>query len=273
MRFTMRSDFAALKLLILDEDESFSQLLTILLKDLGIATIALATDLPSALSILPELKPDIIFMDAELKAGQDKAITIGQQFREQGIECPLVFITSHLKNYNPSQLKKLQPASFMNRELSRVKVLQTLELALLQQENVILQQKLAFKEARIKPQPAKTPQPAQSPSIIDRSSQIFFKIGDTYKRMEVDQISYFFADNKLTYARVGNRNYPTNVQLRTLETTLLPHFLRCHKKYLVNVDKIESIQIKEYKLKIEDEVVAIGHAYRKTFFDHLHLLK
>ncbi len=105
------------------------------------------------------------------------------------------------------------------------------------------------------------------------SSQLFLKIGDMYKAIDVESIDYFYADNKLTYARVGNRNFPTNVQLKVLACELGPKFLRSHKKYLINVDSIESILIKDGKIKIGKELLPIGYAYRKPFLEQIHLLK
>ena len=75
----------------------------------------------------------------------------------------------------------------------------------------------------------------------------------------------------------GNPNFemhvPRSYNLKVLEDQLSPLFLRCHKKYLVNVNSIENIFTKESKIKIGGETLPIGYHYRKTFFDNLMMLK
>lgn len=77
----------------------------------------------------------------------------------------------------------------------------------------------------------------------------------------------------MTYARIAKRNYPTNVQLKVLEESLGPLFIRCHKKYLVNQELISSINVKEDRIDVGGESLPIGYAYRKAFLDRLNLLK
>ena len=86
-------------------------------------------------------------------------------------------------------------------------------------------------------------------------------------------MEYFFSDQKLTYAKVEQRNFPTSVQLKTLEKDFAPIFLRIHKSYLVNVKMIESLNPGESTLVVGGQMLPIGYAYKKVFFEQLQLLK
>jgi DNA-binding LytR/AlgR family response regulator len=86
-------------------------------------------------------------------------------------------------------------------------------------------------------------------------------------------VEYFFSDQKLTYAKVDQRNFPTTVQLKTLEKDFAPTFLRIHKSYLVNIKMIESLHPGESTLVINGQTLPIGYAYKKIFLEQLQLLK
>ena len=261
----MQSSLKKAKVLLLDDDKSFLKLVEITLRDIGIRHLCLTTSYQEAVTAWQQFKPSICLLDIELKGHAKNGIDVARHLREQDPYLPIVFMTSHFEDDYYEEVKSIGPSRFMNKEISRLKLLQTIELTLLQLENVKLTKQLSGlspkrKENRFSP-------------LRQRNNQLFFKIGDTFKGIDRQAIDYFFAENKMTYARVGSRNYPTNVQLKTLECELSPIFARCHKKYLVNVDRIESIALREGRLKIGTETLSIGYAYRKSFLDSLQLLK
>lgn len=109
--------------------------------------------------------------------------------------------------------------------------------------------------------------------IEGNKDRIFFKVDNEFKAIDPKSIAFFYAEEKITKARIANRNLLTIVTLKELEILLNPTFLRCHKKYVVNISHIESILPRENKIKIGGELISIGYAYRKLFFDQLCLLK
>lgn len=257
-------DLKRIKLLLLDDQPSYLQLLSLVLQDIGVEHICTTKSYEEALRAFSDFEPDICLLDIELDRGQKNGIDVALAIREQDDTIPIIFLTSHFQDDFYEQVRKVRPSSFMNKELSRLKLLQAIELAMLQLENYQLLETLQ-KQA-----------PSSKKEVIpyfNKPSQVFFKIGDTYKAIDLKTIDFFFAENKLTYARVSNRNYPTSVQLKVLEEELGPNFLRCHKKFLINVDAIEAIMLKDGKVKIGKELLTVGYAYRKSFLDGLNLLK
>lgn len=109
--------------------------------------------------------------------------------------------------------------------------------------------------------------------VTINNDRVFFKVGSQYKPVNCKDISYFFAEARVIYGRVNNRNLATYVQLKSLETLLYPIFLRCHKKYIVNISQVEAILLKDSKVKINGTFIPIGQAYRKAFLQNLCLLK
>lgn len=257
----------SLKILCVDDNQSFLNLLEILLKEIGIVNVCKANTEEDGLKLYHEFQPDICMVDIELAPGKKNGVDLIRNIREINSMVPVVFLTSYFQERVYEEVKPFKPIAFMNKELSKLKLLQAIELAIYR---INLHDELATT--------SKTADPAWQPTTITsnhnlNSGQLFFKIGDSYKPIETNKITFFYAADKLTYARSEGRNYPTSVQLKVLEDELYPEFLRCHKKYLVNIDQIESILLKEGKVKIGDDLLSIGYAYRKDFLKKINLLK
>lgn len=261
----MDSQIPNLKFLTVDDNSYFLDLLTTLLQGMGAKHIRRASSVKEALQLFKEDQPDICLIDIELSPGKKDGGDLAFQIRKADNNVPIIFLTSYFQQSFYDYIKPVKPVGFMNKEISQLKLLQVIELA---------SDKIEKNSEKSK---------KGSTTLADASllttphnfgkGHIFFKVGDVYKPIEVSDIDFFFADNKLTYARVNGRNYPTYVQLKVLTAELAPLFLRCHNKYLVNVNRIESIQLVESKIKIGGDLISIGYAYRKAFLNGINLLK
>ncbi|MFK8165320.1 MAG: LytR/AlgR family response regulator transcription factor [Lewinella sp.] len=253
------------KILIVDDNLSFVSLLKTILKEIGFEQIRDAQTVVAGLKLFHDFQPDICLLDIQLSPGEKDGIVLANLIREAAPNTPLIFLTSYFQQDIYDAIIPLKPTGFMNKELSRLKIQQAIELA----RNQIESNKLES-DTRSATEVASLP---DKESSVLNGGQIFFKVGDAYKPIHITDIDFFYADNKLTYARSDGRNYPTYVQLKVLTDELAPTFLRCHKKYLVNVNRIDSILLKEGKVKIAGELFTIGYAYRKAFLKGINLLK
>lgn len=259
----MKNELSELKILCVDDNAFFLDLLKILLQEIGIVNIRDAKTLETGFKLFREFQPDISIIDIELSTGDMVGIDLAKKIRAKDSKAPILFLTSYFQEDVYEMVKEIRPIAFMSKELSRLKLRQTIELAYNQIET-------PNKDTDQKPPPKPTP---PITNHLLKSGHFFFKIGDSYKPIEVNKIDFFYAADKLTYARSDGRNYPTSVQLKVLENELYPEFLRCHKKYLINVNRIESILLREGKVKVENELLPIGYAYRKDFLSAINLLK
>ncbi|MEZ4985642.1 MAG: LytTR family DNA-binding domain-containing protein [Saprospiraceae bacterium] len=159
----------------------------------------------------------------------------------------------------------------MSKELSPIKLLNTLDIAFFyeSEESIQLQKTVTPEQSQI------LPYPPGSNSVIpfQQSKHYFFKIGNIYKNIPVREIPYFFSNDKVTYARYEDRNFPTNLSIKTLEQELVPLFQRIHKSYLVNIHAIETLHINNKQVQIKGENLPIGNYYYKEFIEQLDIIK
>lgn len=248
------------RLLLVEDDEVFTDIIVMLLRKIGVANIAVAPSLEQGWLEFLRFKPDICLIDIVLVEETKGGVELAKRIRKKEEQVKIIFMTSYFTEENYEEVRSLGPSSFMNKDLSSLKLRQAIELAWSVKE-IQDPDKLISTDVKL---------------VVDskqKSNNYFFKVGDSFKAIDLAEVSCFHADGKMTFARIGARNYPTNVQLKVLETGLSPSFLRCHKKYLVNVDQITSINAKENKVFLGEEIIRIGNAYRKAFLESLNLFK
>jgi DNA-binding LytR/AlgR family response regulator len=207
------------------------------------------------LAYFDQYQPDICLVDINLGENKPSGIEFVEKIRENASFVPVIYLTSNYSENYYEQSRHTHPSGFMNKELSRFKLHHAIDLALMQ------------------PVPPKVIGQKDYIAPFLNQSNFFFKIGDIYKSIPLEKVEYFFSDQKLTYAKVDQRNFPTTVQLKTLEKDFAPTFLRIHKSYLVNIKMIESLHPGESTLVINGQTLPIGYAYKKIFLEQLQLLK
>jgi DNA-binding LytR/AlgR family response regulator len=253
---------ASLKVLVVEDSPNFLQLIELLLRETGVTNIISASDYQDGLSAFQTNAPDICILDIGLGKDRKSGINLAEVIRAEDEKVPIIFLTANYTEDYYEQSLHTRPSGFMNKELSRFRIRQALDIALMHREG----------EPLSSPASDAGRPPAPPPPVITQH-QFFFKIGDIYKAISVKEIQYFYADSKLTFARSGQRNYPTNVQLKTLEEEFAALFVRIHKTYLVNVQHIDSIHPRDNSVVVVGESLPIGYAYRKSFFNRLKLLR
>ena len=245
------------RILVVDDNAGFLNLLSILLEQMGFKRVFIASNYATAIRLFHTESPDICLLDIEL--GESKnGIELGEEIRSLNAHIPIIFLTANYTDDYYEKSRHVRPSSFMNKELSRLKLHQAIDLALV---------------SRLAPHPQHPPVVLpQTPPLLSQSN-LFFKIGDVYKSIPIEEIAFFYSEQKLNYAKVGKRNYPTNVQLKTLEDELKPGFARIHKSYLINIKHVEAIHPAESSVHINGEALPIGYAYRKNFLEGIRLIK
>lgn len=246
----------SIKLLLVESNPVYLQVLRLLLSDMGLSQVATASDAASGLEAFQAFEPDLCLLDIYLGPTLRAGVALGEKIRLLAPHIPIIFMSDFCAPDCYERCRHLLPSGFISKDITRHKLYQTLDLALLQQQFQRHQEK--SDDAQLPAHPLK---------------KIFFRVGDIFKSIPIEQVTFFCADNKLTFARVGQRNYPSSVQLKTLERELSPLFVRTHKSYLINTSLIESINPKEGTVVLAGETLPIGSAYRHEFLERLKLLR
>ncbi|MBC6994259.1 response regulator transcription factor [Neolewinella lacunae] len=244
-------------ILVVEDDHRFVNLLTLLLNQMSFHKLHYAVTYEEALrAIEDEEDIDLLLIDIHLGPGRN-GIMLAEELRRRHIQTPIIYLTSNHTEEYYAYARHTRPAGFLSKELSRVKVYQAIDIALM---------------PTFDPDKNRDGENAAHPTAQQHS--LYFKVGDVFKTIPLNQVAYFYADQKMSIAKVGSRSYPTSTQLKTLEGEL-PElgFLRIHKSYLINTQLIETINLGESSITINGETLPIGNTYRKEFLAALKMLK
>lgn len=170
-------------------------------------------------------EPDLIVSDIQLLDGSSFEI-----FNQQPIKCPVIFTTA----YDEYAIKAFQVNSvdYLLKPIQK----QKLENALQKYEERTssnASQSLDIDKIR----------EVIQGSNVQYKSRFLVKYGQRIKAIPVEQIAYFYSQDKLTYlVTFEGKKLPLDQTLEELETVLNPgNYFRVNRKFIVHFDSVSDI--------------------------------
>lgn len=163
--------------------------------------------------------PDLVLLDIQLADG-----TAFDLLKLVNIDCPIIFTTA----YDKYAIDAFKTTS-IDYLLKPVKK-EELENALKKLEG--------FKHIFGSTDAAATPQ-------AEYKKRFIIRFGEHIKTLAVENIAYFFSENKNTFARTfDGMKYPMDYNLDTLEPMLNVHdFFRINRQFLINIKAIDEMKV------------------------------
>jgi DNA-binding LytR/AlgR family response regulator len=179
----------------------------------------------------------------------ETGIELGTYIRENYPNMRIVFFTNNFKSEFYEAAKKIQPNAFLDKELSELKVRQTLELAFLQERKMV--------------------------SNITQFSDdfIFIKIGMAFKKIFLAEIDYIIYSDRYPNLVIDGKYFPLNVTMKDLAKNLPPIlFIQTHQSYIANLNKITQINMADNQIEIVGKTLPIGISFKKALQSRLTFL-
>lgn len=167
-------------------------------------------------------QPDLVFMDIHLADGS--AFDLVKLVK---IDCPIIYTTAY--DQYAMQAFKTSGIDYLLKPVKKEEL-----------QNA-LQKIDQFKNFFVGAEPAsKTP----APSATEFKKRFVIRFGEHIKTIAVDDIAYFFSENKATFARTfENRTYPMDYNLDALESMLdSQDFFRINRQYIISLKSIDEMK-------------------------------
>ncbi|MEM9888122.1 MAG: LytTR family DNA-binding domain-containing protein [Bacteroidota bacterium] len=235
----------ATRLLLLEDDSDFLQLLTMLLHQIGITSITAAHNFNECISYFDSEQIDVCLFDIDLGSGKQTGIDAAKRIRAIDPSIPVIFLTSLYNERHYTASKSVQPIAFLNKQLDKLMLLQAIDLA------------------------TETNSSLNRTPITQPTDRIFVKVGNNYKAIATEKVSYFVADKKFVYCVVDNRKYPIRMTLKEIEKKLGRNFIRTHRAHVVNVDLVDSVNLVDNSIKMENSTIPLGPSYKSYLLDRI----
>lgn len=225
-----------IRVLILEDDPITAQDLKEILTLRGFEVVALADSYRKAVDAFTKIQPDILLVDVKLK-GSQTGIDFAKYVRNGEKNCPMVYLTANSDLNTKTEAFATDPETFLTKPFS--------------EENVVVALELAFDKFNKK----------RITSTSVQSDYLFAKSGDRLFKIPLFHILYFEAEGSYTKIVLASEEYIQTGNLSSFEPRMCHKFLRVHRSFMVNKEKIESLDA--HQIHLEGGVsLPIGRKFR-----------
>jgi DNA-binding LytR/AlgR family response regulator len=240
------------RIYLVEDDYVVAKNLSFQLESLDYKVVGISeTGEEGLLHILKE-KPDLVILDIDL-AGVMNGIEVGRKLQEQ-LHIPFIYITAHADAATMSEALPTEPWAYLPKPFNENTLRSSIELALYKSHH---QKQRGTEEAGIR----------DKKYTLDDA--IFIKSKNRLVKVALRDILFVEANDIYSNVYTPDNKYLVNYTLKAIaEKFPESSFLRVHRSYLVNHQKVEALEYND--LIIGGHKIPIGKTYRDElmqFFD------
>lgn len=245
---------AGIKVLLVEDDWIIAKEIAYNLQDLGFEVAASVDNAEEAYRQIKTLQPDIVILDIDL-SGEMSGIDLAKLLKQDGIP-PFIFLTALADSQTIEKAKLAEPYAYLVKPVSPETLYSTIEITL-------------HNAAR-----HHTDISASAPSIKENLSfddGIFVKNKKRLEKVLLKDILWVEAYDIYAMIKSINGQYLLSHSLKAVEEKFpSTHFIRAHRSFLVNKEKIEAIE--ENDIIIAGTHIPVGKTYKEALMKKLSIL-
>jgi DNA-binding LytR/AlgR family response regulator len=240
-----------IKIILVEDDWIIAKEIAYLLQDFGFEVTGSYDTGEEALKVIRHQPPHLVLLDIGL-AGDLSGIDVARQLKEEKI--PFVFLTALADSETINRAKLAEPYAYLVKPVKPESLYSTIEITLYNAQS--------RKDAMIIP-------PLKDELKIDES--IFVKSRNRLEKLWLKDILWVEASDIYALVSTTNGKHLLNASLKVVEEKFpSSRFLRVHRSYIINVEKIDAIE--EDEVLIGETRIPIGKTYREKLMNRLSFL-
>lgn len=246
------------KILIVEDETLIAASISVELDELGYEVAGVCTRGRQAIAFCEETPPDIVLLDIQLKGDMD-GIAVGHHIKDHH-QLPVVYLTANTDQATFDRAKDTLPYAFISKPHKKVDLQRALELVV---------SRLAVEEHAKEQDAPDLPEP-NSYFLTDR---IFVRHKDKIVKVDIDDIRLVKADGSYCLVYTSDNEYILTFPMKSLEDYLpAQKFIRTHRSFLINLNKIEAITDNQEVLQLGNNLQApISRRYKQTVLERLRM--
>lgn len=235
-----------LKIGIVEDELVIARTILSTLDELGYSHSGPAISYTEAIEMLNNDKPDLLLLDIQL-SGKKDGIDVAQKLNEL-YHIPFIFLTANSDAETIDRAKKVKPHAYIVKPFSKDELFATIEIAFSN-----------FTGNRTETKPEET-------ASWHTKDYMFVKDGYIFRKIFFNEILYFESDaNYVTIHLQSQKKVMIRSTLNDFTSQVDPKiFIRVHRSYSVNSNKIEDIFPTE--VAVQGIKIPIGKSYREQLF-------
>ncbi len=249
---------AKVKILIVEDENLVAKDIQSILKSIGYQVTAMVNTGDKAIQEVEENRPDLVLMDIKLK-GKMEGIEVAKELKDR-FSIPVVFLTAYADDNLLNKAKITEPYGYIIKPYQPKELQTTIEMALYKYE---------------KDEEVKKERDLYHSLIENKESKdsIFVRADYRLNKINFDDIFYVEALKDYVVINTSDNSYTTHTTMKEM-VRILPakDFVRIHRSFIVNLDKIFSIKYPDLVIEGKMKVLPIGGLYRKQLYSRLNLI-
>jgi len=234
----------AIKIFIVEDEPLIAATIAHALEKDGYNVCGISDNAKEALYDIDESRPDLILLDINI-IGEINGIGLAEKINQK-FQIPFLFLTSLTDVNTLNEIKKTKPAGFISKPFNETSLRSNIEITLfknqqLQQERTLINDAFFIKK---KGELVK----------IKKSDILYIEAYDNYSKLICCKQEFLLSFTlKSMYERLND-----------------PVFIRVHRSYLININKIDSLF--DGYVFIANKKIPIGRAYKAHLMEFISLL-
>lgn len=228
------------------------------LKKLGYNVVGSTDTGEKAIDLAKELKPDLALMDIMLK-GEMTGIEAAAEIKNI-LDIPVIFLTAYADESTLSKAKITEPHAYLLKPFKAVDIHTSIEMAMHKHG----------KERELKMEADLL----RSLAIPKKDARyIFLKHQSKLIKVDSDEIQFVEALKDYVVVNTTQGKYTIHSTMKDIEKKLPSQiFLRIHRSFIVNLDKMVSMQGTDLALEKVDKLLPVGGSYKEKLASKINLL-
>ncbi|MFB6257182.1 MAG: LytTR family transcriptional regulator DNA-binding domain-containing protein [Flavobacteriales bacterium] len=249
---------ARTKVLIVEDESIVAKDIQQSLEKLGYDVIGTAPTGENAITLALEKHPEVVLMDIMLK-GEKTGVESADEIRAH-LDIPVIYLTAYADENTLAKAKVTEPYGYIIKPFKEADLHTTIEMALYKHG----------KEREVRKERDLLYQVLDSKDSGDR---IFVKSKHGLVKLQADDVYYIEALKDYVVINTQTTRYTVHSTMKDIEKKIpTDRFLRVHRSYIVNLDKVERIEQNHVVLQEDRKSMPIGGAYKETLQERINLI-
>jgi len=240
----------AVKILIVEDEYITAKTLSNFLEASGYTVVGCAMDTDEALSYLKDSAIDCVILDINLNDKKD-GVWIANHIKEN-YHIPFIFLTAYTDKDTISRAVQASPFGFLAKPFQKVELFSAIEIALHKHnELTVLKNDSTANEVTL-------------------SETVFLKNVDRFDKVTISDICFIESQKNYLLIHTNNILYKHRATLKEF-IEILPQtdFVKTHRAFLINKNKITSVDKSNHIINILNSSIPVSNAFRQEVYKRI----
>jgi DNA-binding LytR/AlgR family response regulator len=238
-----------MKILIVEDEALYADKLEMLIEQLEYEHLATVDNSSDALRLVREQTPDLILMDIYIRGEHDGIELANLILKIQPI--PIIFITSLQDDLTFNRAARINPIQFVQKPFNDLQLQRSIELS-------------------IKNLAASPASESEWENDLFVKDYLFIKVRNKLEKVALNEILYLESDGHYCQIFTENKKYLVRMGLQEMEEKLPKEiFIQTHRSYLINVDKIRSIDLQDSFIQLKEHQIPLSKRQKEVLVKKL----